>query len=185
MDAFTDRTRVTRVVLTGSECTGKTTLATTLAERCNAALVPEFVRGFAETLGRPIDFSDHGAIARGQMALEDAAGAGAGSLIVQDTDLLSTVVYCRHYFGRCPPWIEEAAAARRPDLYLLCSADFAWVADGIRDRGGRQEEMQALFVQAVRASGVPAVEIAGTQEERLGRALAAIEGLRAPGELPR
>ena len=37
------------------------------------AFVPEFVRDFAARLGRSIDFSDHGAIARGQMALEDAA----------------------------------------------------------------------------------------------------------------
>src|SRR5262249_25951599 len=119
--------RVMRVVLTGSESTGKSTLGAALSNHYGVPLVPEFVRGYAEARGGVIEFSDHGPIARGQIALEDEYIARGGDLVVQDTDLLSTVVYCRHYFGRCPQWIEEAAAARRPDLYLLCEIDAAWV----------------------------------------------------------
>ena len=124
-----------RVVLTGSESTGKTTLATELARHYDAALVPEFVRDFAEAKGGMIEFSDHGPIARGQMALEDAEIALGRPVVIQDTDLLSTVVYCKHYFGRAPDWIVDEAAARAPDLYLLCEIDLPWIADGVRDRG--------------------------------------------------
>jgi NadR type nicotinamide-nucleotide adenylyltransferase len=166
---------VIRVVLTGSESTGKTTLAAELAQHYVAPLVPEFVRGFAEQRGGVIEFSDHGPIARGQIALEDEYIARGGDLLVQDTDLLSTVVYCRHYFGRCPPWIEEAAAARRPDLYLLCEIDVAWVADGVRDRGDRRDEMQALFRDEVHASGVPNIALRGNSASRLAAAVAAID----------
>ncbi|HEY7284385.1 MAG TPA: ATP-binding protein [Vicinamibacterales bacterium] len=173
------RPDVVRVVLTGSESTGKSTLAADLARHYGAALVPEFVRAFAEQKGAPIDFSDHGAIARGQMALEDAAVAQAPRLIIQDTDLLSTVVYCRHYFGRCPPWIEEMAAARRPDLYVLCATDIAWVADGVRDRGHMRDEMQQLFAEAVRASGAAFIEVAGDVMGRLRDATNAIDRLVA------
>src|SRR5712671_3299103 len=119
-----------RVVFTGSESTGKSTIAAEVARHYGVEVVPEFVRTFAEQKGAPIDFSDHGLIARGQMALEDEYLTRATSLLIQDTDLLSTVVYCRHYFGRCPQWIEQAALARRPDLYLLCQTDAPWVADG-------------------------------------------------------
>src|SRR5262245_65002530 len=124
---------VVRVVFTGSESTGKSTLAAQVAAHYRVEVVPEFVRTFAEEKGAPIEFSDHGLIARGQMALEDEYIArrrrpAPPSLLIQDTDLLSTVVYCRHYFGRCPPWIEEAAARRRPDLYLLCETDSPWIA---------------------------------------------------------
>jgi NadR type nicotinamide-nucleotide adenylyltransferase len=163
-----------RIVCTGSESTGKTTLSKELAARYGVTPVPEFVRTFAERLGRPIDFSDHGAVARGQMALEDAAHARGGAWIIQDTDLLSTVVYCRHYFGRAPAWIEEEAQKRRPHLYLLCDIDLEWAHDGIRDRGHAREEMQALFVEAVRTSGAPFVEIRGAGPERLQRAIEAI-----------
>ena len=168
---------VIRVVLTGSESTGKTTLAGELAQRYGAELVPEFVRGYAERKVEPLDFSDHGPIARGQIALEDEHIERASQLVIQDTDLLSTVVYCNHYFGRCPAWIEEAATARRPDLYLLCEIDVEWIADGVRDRGHLREEMQQMFRDALRASGAPSVEIRGGPEERRARAEDAIDAL--------
>lgn len=153
-----------------------------LARHYDAELVPEFVRTYAEERGGVLDFSDHGPIARGQVALEEehlaAARAGRG-LVFLDTDLLSTVVYCGHYWGRCPEWIAELAAARRPDLYLVCDIDVPWVADGVRDRGDRREEMQRLFHDAVAASGVPSVLVRGSLEERLARATAAVDQLLA------
>ena len=162
---------VIRVVLTGSECTGKSTLAAELARHYRVEVVPEFVRTYAEKKGSPIDFSDHGPIARGQMALEDESMARAAHLVVQDTDLLVPVVYCRHYFGRCPAWIEEAAAERRPSLYLLCSPDIPWMADGVRDRGHMRQEMHEMFRRAVTASGAPSAELRGNRGKRLADAI--------------
>ena len=166
-----------RVVLTGSESTGKTTLATQLAEYYEAVLVPEFVREYAAKKGAPLDFNDHGPIAKGQMALEDAAIATNPRLIIQDTDLLSTFVYCDHYFGKCPPWIAEKAAERRPDLYLVCGIDIPWIADGVRDRGHMREEMQGLFRGAVIRSGAPFVRIVGGPDARFRLATEAIDVL--------
>ena len=170
-----------RVVLTGSESTGKSTLAATLAAHYDAELVPEFVRGYAEAKAGIIDFEDHGPIARGQMALEDEHLSRATNLIVQDTDLLSTVVYCDHYFGHCPQWIREAAASRRPDLYLLCEIDVEWVHDGVRDRGHMREAMQELFRDAVRDTGIATAVITGDWSERLQRAVDAIDALVLAG----
>ena len=171
---------VIRVVLTGSESTGKTTLAIRLAAHYGVEYVPEFVREYAARKDGPIDFTDHGPIARGQIALEDEYAARARSLVVQDTDLLSTVVYCDHYFGKCPPWIVEKARERRPDLYLLCEIDLPWIADGIRDRGHMREDMQVLFRGAVRSSGAPFVRIQGDADARLMSAIAAIDQLERP-----
>jgi nicotinamide riboside kinase len=99
------------------------------------------------------------------------------ALLIQDTDLLSTVVYCQHYFGRCPEWIEQAARARRPDLYLLCGTDAPWIADGVRDRGHMREEMQELFAQAVAASQAANATISGAPDVRLARATDIIDQL--------
>jgi NadR type nicotinamide-nucleotide adenylyltransferase len=166
-----------RVVLTGSESTGKTTLAWRLAQHYRAEYVPEFVRTYAEKKNGVISFSDHGPIAHGQMAIEDKHIARASGLLVQDTDLLSTVVYCEHYFGQCPPWIVEAAASRKPDLYLLCEIDIPWIADGVRDRGHMRDDMQQLFRDAVRSSGVAAAIVTGVGDERFARATEAIDAL--------
>lgn len=168
-----------RVVLTGSESTGKTTLAQQLAEHFRVSWVPEFVREYADTKGAPLEFSDHGPIARGQMALEDEYRSRAAEhnehLLIQDTDLLSTAVYCAHYYGECPRWIQDAARERRPDLYLLLDIDLPWIADAARDRGHMRLEMQALFRDAVERSGVPFTEIKGDTGERFATAREAIE----------
>ena len=47
-----------RLVVTGSECTGKTTLAAALATRYDVPVSPEFVREYALTAGHEIDATD-------------------------------------------------------------------------------------------------------------------------------
>ena len=167
-----------RVVVTGSECTGKTTLAGALAEHYGAPRVAEYARQFViETGAAPVQ-GDVESIARGQIALEDAAAAEAPPLLVLDTDLLSTVVYSRHYYGDCPAWVEEALRERLGDLYLLADTDVPWVPDGEqRDRGHRREEMQELFRRALSARDAGTVEVRGPHEARMATATAAVDRL--------
>ena len=169
-----------KVVVTGSESTGKTELAHRLAALFEAPVAEEFVRGYAAQRGGQLGFADHGPIAKGQIALEDAAIALAKDLVVLDTDLVSTVVYCDHYFGRCPPWIEEQAAERAADLYLLMLPDITWVADGVRDRGERREEMHQLFRSKLQELGLNFVEIGGDRDARLEAARSAVEMVLTP-----
>jgi len=145
-------------------------------------VVPEFVRSYALEKGAPLGFGDHGPIARGQMALEDAGIAAArargDALLLCDTDLVSTVAYCHHYFGRCPEFLETLAAERRADLYLLLEPDVPWVADGVRDRGDRREEVQTLFREILSRLEAPVATIRGDWTTRHEGALAAIDTLQ-------
>jgi NadR type nicotinamide-nucleotide adenylyltransferase len=172
---------VKRVVLIGSESTGKTTLAVRLAAHYGVEWVPEFVRDYAARKTGPLEFADHDAIARGQIAREDEhrdrGVAGNERLLIGDTDLLSTAVYCAHYYGRCPLWIEQSARERRPDLYLLLDIDLPWTSDPQRDRGHMRPEMHALFRDAVERSRAPFVVISGEGEVRFAAARAAIDQL--------
>jgi NadR type nicotinamide-nucleotide adenylyltransferase len=170
---------VKKVVVTGSESTGKTELARRLGDHFDAPVAEEFVRSFAASKSGKIDFKDHGPIARGQMASEDAAIARARDLVVMDTDLVSTVVYCEHYFGRCPEWIEQEARSRAADVYLLCATDVPWIADGVRDRGDRREEMHGLFAAKLKAMGLRSVDVSGERDARFATSVHAIESLMA------
>jgi NadR type nicotinamide-nucleotide adenylyltransferase len=179
METITRSGKLIRVVLTGSESTGKSVLARELADHYGATLAPEFAREFASKLGRDIDYGDTEEIAHGQIALEDEHMRRAEGLLIQDTDLLSTAVYSDHYFGQCVQWIQNTARARRPDLYLLLEIDVPWIPDDVRDRGTRRDEMQQLFRNAVTQSGAPYVTVEGTWEERGKRARDAIDELVA------
>ena len=165
-----------KIVVTGSESTGKTTLAHQLGRHYDAPVSQEFVRTYVAHAGTP-GFSDHGPIARGPMANEDAALGRATRLVVLDTDLVSTVVYCEHYFGRAPQWIIDAASARAAQLYLLMRPDVPWIADGVRDRGHRREEMHALFEETLRRLQLSFVEISGDWDGRFAGAVRAIDAL--------
>ena len=164
-----------KIVLIGSESTGKTELAHRLGKHFDAPVSEEFVRGYAARRDQPLGFSDHGPIAKGQIAAEDDAIARARHLVILDTDLVSTVVYCEHYFGRAPEWIETEARVRTGQLYLLLEPDIPWQPDGIRDRGDRREEMHQLFRNKLRLLGLRFVEIAGDGDTRFHAAVRAID----------
>jgi len=169
------------IVVTGSESVGKTMLAAQLAEHYRVLVVPEFVREYAVNKKAPLDFADHGPIARGQMAQADRFTERAlkrgDSLLIHDTDLISTVAYCNHYFGRCPAFIEEAAVERRALHYLLPNIDVPWIPDGVRDRGDRRSELHALFEETLTRLGAGFTTISGDWTTRFDRALAVIERL--------
>ena len=170
-----------RVVLTGSESVGKTTLAAELGAHYRAPVVPEFVRGYAQRIARPIAYDDLLIIATEQAALEDehlaAARAAGSALVVHDTDPLSTLAYAQHYFGGAPDAVEQLVRARRPDHYLLLDIDVPWVPDGVRDRGDRRAEMQQLFVDTLTRIDATFTRIHGTWSERRALAIRRIDHL--------
>lgn len=168
------------VVLIGPECTGKTTLAASLAAHFDVPWVPEAARRFVETVDTSLSEATVAPIARLSMALDDAARAEYPSVLVHDTDLVSTVVYSQHYYGMCEPWIEAEARARRADLYLLCLPDLPWEPDGVRDRPTQRAELLAMFRETLRAMNADVVEVGGLGAARLDAAISAVASRRPP-----
>jgi HTH-type transcriptional repressor of NAD biosynthesis genes len=167
-----------RVVVTGSESTGKTTLAERLARHFETVWIPEFARGYLDAKPTPLDPSDIEPIARGQIAAEDAGAREANRVVFLDTDLASTEVYAEHYYGVCPAWIREEGRRRSPHLYLLAGIDAPWVADPQRDRGHMRADMHDLFRRRIAAAArTPVVEVVGSWNERFETARTAVEEL--------
>jgi NadR type nicotinamide-nucleotide adenylyltransferase len=168
-----------RVTVTGSESTGKTWLTERLARHFDTAWAREFSREYALQKRVPLDASDVEPIARGQMRREDDVLRHAHTLAILDTDLLSTVVYAKHYYGDCPAWVEEAAQTRRADLYLLCDIDVPWIPDPARDRPHARPELHAAFVGQLEQYGARYTLVRGDWSAREAIALAAVRELMA------
>ena len=167
-----------RVALVGAESTGKSTLAQQLSARLAAPWVPEFARDYAARVARPLLTADVEPIARGQMRLEDHALASDPPLLILDTDLLSTVVYARHYYGTCPDWIVAEAKHRLSQLYLLMGTDIAFAPDAVRDRAEARDAVHERFRAELHAANANVVEIIGVGIERFESALSAISTAR-------
>ncbi len=145
-----------KIVITGPESCGKTTLAERLARHYGAPWCHEFAREYLERQNIPVDElrPEHiPDIARGQAALEDRLSVGAArensGLLFLDTDLLVTKVYAEHYFGECPPWILDEARRRSAeyDLQLILAPEAPWVADPLRNLENARSEMFISFEQ--------------------------------------
>ena len=173
-----------RVVLIGPESTGKTWLASELGAFFSVPCAAEYAREYVERHGAALGYADVDPIGRGQQQNEDAAiaraSADGAALVVLDTDLLSTAVYSRHYYGDCPGWIEEAARRRLGDLYLLHHVDVPWVAEGyLREQPERRAELLERFRTALAAAGAKVAEIEGSWDERRRRGIEAVSALLA------
>jgi NadR type nicotinamide-nucleotide adenylyltransferase len=175
-----------RVVLIGPECTGKTRLTEDLARHYRVPFSVEYARVYVERQRAPLSLADVDPIARGQLAAEDeaiarAAAAGA-PLVLLDTDLVSTLVYSRHYHGDCPAWVEPEARRRLGNLYLLHHVDVDWRADGLqRAAPERRSELFDRFRALLEGLGARVADVAGGWDERRRRALFAIDALLAAG----
>ena len=168
--------RPLRICLTGAESTGKSELAKELGVHFLATVVPEYSREYALARGGELSYSDVGPIARGQIELEDRSLSG--DLVILDTDLLSTVVYSRHHFGKCPEWVELLVRLRLADHYLLLDIDVPWVRDPVRDSGVTRDSLQDDFHRALKEFGAKYTVISGQWDARWRRAVEAIERLR-------
>jgi nicotinamide riboside kinase len=166
-----------RVVLIGPESTGKTSIAAALSAEFGAPWTPEAAREFAAWSSIPLSADTVEPIARLSMAFENGARRNAPTLLIRDTDLLSTVVYARHYYGDVAPWIIEEARARLGDLYLLCLPDLPWISDGIRDRPWSRGQLLEDFRGVLAEFGATVSEVSGTGPARTDMARRAVRAL--------
>jgi NadR type nicotinamide-nucleotide adenylyltransferase len=170
--------RLTRVVVTGSESTGKTSLAEQLARHYDVPWIAEFARDYAEKKGSPLTIADVDPIGRGQVAREDAQLRVAQNLIILDTDLVSTLVYSQQYYRAVPGWLPGVAKQRVSELYLLCDIDLPWVADRVRDAQHQRQQMHDAFIDQLKRFGATYRLIGGSAAQRLARAIDSIDATR-------
>ncbi len=166
-----------KIVIIGPESTGKSTLTKGLAEIFGEPWVPEYVREYLLELNRPYEYQDLLAIAKGQLAEEDAKFKTVSRFLFCDTDLRVIEVWSRHKYGKTDPWITARIQERIYDYYLLTNIDIPWQHDPMREHPDPQ--MRKYFFEIYRKtlikSGIPFTIISGNEEERMEKAVTLIK----------
>jgi NadR type nicotinamide-nucleotide adenylyltransferase len=186
---------IKKIAIIGPESTGKSTLCTQLAAHYHTEWCPEFAREYLLKNGMHYSFADLEIIAKGQLALEDAAVEKVTSnwalhqdqrddnhhspLLFLDTDMYVMKVWCEYVFGKCHQYILDEIVSRQYDLYLLCNIDLPWVKDELREYPDEQprQELYRMYQDILINQQVPWVAISGSYEERLASGVKAVDRL--------
>ena len=185
--------RAIRIIIVGSESSGKTTLADSLTAHYRARggvwqetlWVPEYGREYTELLlaqqgviendpeamvhsaeWTPEDFAN---IAVEQQRLEDAAAATGSPVLFCDTDAFATRLWERRYLGDSSTAAFDAVPELPPrGLYLISDvAGVQFEQDGIRDGEDYREAMQRWLEEELTVREQPWALVGGDAEQRL------------------
>jgi nicotinamide riboside kinase len=114
--------RLKKVVITGPESTGKTTMSLRLANDLSACLIPEYARSYVENLRRPYKYQDLEIIAMHQIQQERESSARMGhGILLMDTWLIVTKIWFEVVYSRIPAWVDDYIANSIIDLFLVCA----------------------------------------------------------------
>lgn len=165
---------VTKVVLLGTESTGKTTLTGRLAAHFNCSAVMEAGR---DIVADSNDFSigDLYLIAAAHAGRINKAATGDSPLMIIDTDIHITMSYGQHAFSTQIDIAGEIIDSNKADLYL--NSDAPYIQDGTR-LGEEERNLLDLSHRKVLADhGVHYEEITGDWEARFEQAVVLVEAL--------
>ena len=183
-----------KIVVIGPESTGKSILCEQLAAHYNTLWVKEYAREYLLKNGSAYSFENLLDIAKGQVAAEELAvdrwplterssdeqrSTANDQPLFIDTDMYVMKVWCEFVFDKCHHWILNRIAERHYDLYLLCNIDVPWVEDELREYPDLESrrKLYHYYKDLLVNQHVPWVEISGDYEERVQKAIAAVDAL--------
>jgi NadR type nicotinamide-nucleotide adenylyltransferase len=179
-----------KIVVIGPESTGKSTLCEKLAAHYQTKWVKEYAREYLLKNGTEYSFENLLDVAKGQLSGEEAVINNRNVANLQhqtfnlqpifiDTDMYVMKVWCEFVFGKCHHWILNRIVERKYDLYLLCNTDAPWVKDELREYPDliTRQKLYQHYKDIMVNQNVPWVDICGNYQERLEKAIAAVDAL--------
>lgn len=174
-----------KVLIAGTESSGKTTLTKALAKLYHTSWSEEVGRDYAkkylggdETIFTNNDFAR---IARQQLEQDYEALRSCNKICFFDTDATITQYYSILYMGERNMEVEACIDPNKYDVVFLLKPDVEWVSDGQR-LNGEQEKREELYqrlkyMYIERGFGDKIIEIGGSYNERLTQIINYLGGI--------
>ena len=153
-----------RFVLTGPECSGKTTLSKSLAEHFHGKYLAEPARTILNEL-EAYTPKDLLAILQAYINRDDVNFFD--TKLFFDTDLQNLFLWWQEKYGPAPRKLIQAYKAQTDRFFLLCKPDLPWVSDPLRENPYDRERLFGLYYRDLVNRKLPVAIIEGDKKERL------------------
>lgn len=163
-----------KIVLLGTESTGKTTLAKLLANHFNGSLVAETAREIIEN-SNDFSINDLYKVIEEHTLQIEKAMIGKSPLIVIDTNIHITQSYCIYFFNESLIVSDRVKNIHKPNLYLYLKNDAPYIQDGTRLNEAERNNLDLSHRSILADNHIDFVEISGNWEQRFLSARAVIE----------
>lgn len=162
---------VKKVVVIGTESSGKSTLVRNLARVYNTSYVEEYGRTYYEKFKDSMSItleSDYHEIAFEHKYHERMQERNANRVLFIDTEAIVTQYYSELYVGRKLDILTEVARLQDYDLHIYLEPDVEWVNDGMREHGDQsiREKNNRILKKMFDEAGVNYITVSGSYEER-------------------
>jgi len=143
-----------KIIVTGPESSGKTTLSKALSKHYNLPFTKEFAREYLTDLGKNYLQEDLLEIAKGQLENEQLI-TNNQQISLHDTDLITLKIWSDYKYDNCNNWILEQIEKQKVEnrFYLLCKPDLKWDYDPLRENPTNRNELLEIYKQELENLG--------------------------------
>ncbi len=156
-----------KIVVTGPESTGKTTLCKHLANHFNTTFVKEYAVDYLTGTGGDYQYKDLLKIAKGQINLENQIIEMTNpDILICDTDLITIKIWSQVKYKKVNRWIMKEIRNRHYNHYLLCFPDIPWEYDLFRENPNDRDFLFELYEKQLKRYKKDYTIINGNEESR-------------------
>lgn len=157
-----------KIIFTGPESSGKSTITSAIAAFYSCDLVEEEARSYLSNLDRPYTENDLLQIAKKQYANEKRLSSSSKPFLFCDTSLLVLKIWSEYKYKRVHPWIIEKLKENKPALYFLCNIDIPWEPDPLREHPNKADRLGLfnLYQKELNLLKTPYIILHGRKERR-------------------
>jgi len=133
-----------KILITGPESTGKTTIASYISSQWKGLLVSEFARDYLEKNGPQYQYEDLLTIAKEHCRIVEQLERDHHQLVL-DTYLLNIKIWSEFKYDKVDLWIVDKLQDMSFEHVLLTKADVPWSFDPLRENENNRDDLFALF----------------------------------------
>lgn len=165
-----------KVVILGTESTGKTTLTVKLSKYFNCSLVLETAREIIDN-SNSFSFDDLYLVANEHAKRIDKIILEDSPLVIIDTDIHITKSYSLFTFERELEICADIYNSNRANIYLYLNSDVEYLQDGTRLSEAERNLLDLSHRQVLADHHIDIVEIKGNWDERFEKAVEQVNKL--------